>query len=115
MAATERARKRPGRSNPPEARRWSGLQPPPLGSCQLVDEAVDDDWIDGLEPVGSEPILGGSCVRPGAEVILVCDGGYQSSLAAATLQQLGFDKATDLMGGFQAWKAAGLPTVPAEC
>ena len=42
-------------------------------------------------------------------VILVCDQGYQSSLAAATLQQLGFARATDLDGGFQAWRAAGLP------
>lgn len=42
-------------------------------------------------------------------VIVMCDGGYQSSLAAATLQQLGFRRATDLAGGFQAWRAAGLP------
>jgi rhodanese-related sulfurtransferase len=42
-------------------------------------------------------------------VILVCDEGYQSSLAALTLQQLGFLRATDLEGGFQAWRAAGLP------
>jgi rhodanese-related sulfurtransferase len=42
-------------------------------------------------------------------VIVMCDEGYQSSLAAATLQQLGFARATDLIGGFQAWRAAGLP------
>ena len=42
-------------------------------------------------------------------VIVMCDAGYQSSLAAATLQQLGFSRATDLAGGFQAWRAAGLP------
>jgi rhodanese-related sulfurtransferase len=42
-------------------------------------------------------------------VILMCDEGYQSSLAAATLQQLGFEHATDLAGGFQAWRADGLP------
>jgi rhodanese-related sulfurtransferase len=42
-------------------------------------------------------------------VILICNEGYQSSLAAATLQQLGFRRATDLAGGFQAWRAAGLP------
>jgi rhodanese-related sulfurtransferase len=41
-------------------------------------------------------------------VILMCNEGYQSSLAAATLQQLGFSRATDLEGGFQAWRAAGL-------
>jgi rhodanese-related sulfurtransferase len=48
---------------------------------------------------------------PGVDelVILMCNEGYQSSLAAATLQVLGFDRATDLIGGFQAWRAAGLP------
>ena len=45
-------------------------------------------------------------------IILVCDEGYQSSLAAATLQDLGFAHATDLDGGFQAWRAAGLPVEP---
>jgi len=43
-------------------------------------------------------------------VILFCDEGYASSLAAATLQQLGLRNATDMVGGFQAWRAAGLPT-----
>ena len=43
-------------------------------------------------------------------VIVVCDEGYASSLAAATLQQLGLPRATDLIGGFQAWKRSGLPT-----
>ncbi len=47
-------------------------------------------------------------------VIVMCDEGYQSSLAAATLQQLGFASATDLVGGFQAWRAAGLPVAPAS-
>ncbi|HEV2057902.1 MAG TPA: rhodanese-like domain-containing protein [Solirubrobacteraceae bacterium] len=45
-------------------------------------------------------------------VIVMCDEGYQSSLAAATLQQLGFARATDLAGGFKAWRAAGLPVDP---
>jgi rhodanese-related sulfurtransferase len=48
------------------------------------------------------------------QVVLVCDGGYQSSLAAATLKELGFANATDLVGGFQAWKAAGLPVEPGD-
>lgn len=43
------------------------------------------------------------------QVIVVCNEGYQSSLVAATLQRLGFARATDLDGGFQAWRAAGLP------
>jgi rhodanese-related sulfurtransferase len=42
-------------------------------------------------------------------VVVVCSEGYSSSLAAAMLQDMGFRNATDLAGGFQAWKAAGLP------
>ena len=38
------------------------------------------------------------------EVIVMCNEGYQSSLAAATLRELGFAHATDLDGGFQAWR-----------
>jgi rhodanese-related sulfurtransferase len=44
-------------------------------------------------------------------VVVVCQEGYTSSLAAASLQQLGLYRATDLAGGFAAWRAAGLPTV----
>jgi rhodanese-related sulfurtransferase len=50
----------------------------------------------------------------GARIILICNEGYQSSLAAATLQQLGLIDATDVIGGFQAWKAAGLPVRAAQ-
>jgi rhodanese-related sulfurtransferase len=41
--------------------------------------------------------------------VVVCSEGYSSSLAAASLQDLGLHNATDLAGGYQAWKAAGLP------
>jgi rhodanese-related sulfurtransferase len=44
-------------------------------------------------------------------VVVVCSAGYTSSLAAAALQDLGLYKATDLAGGFLAWKAAGLPVI----
>ncbi|MDX6439979.1 MAG: hypothetical protein QOF45_2562 [Gaiellaceae bacterium] len=50
---------------------------------------------------------------PERELILVCHEGYSSSLAAAALRTLGFSRAADLAGGFQAWSAAGLPTMPA--
>ncbi len=49
---------------------------------------------------------------PGAVVVVVCNEGYASSLAAAALRRLGVPAATDLAGGFRAWVAAGLPTVP---
>jgi rhodanese-related sulfurtransferase len=57
----------------------------------------------------SDPALGGDFDK---RLIVVCNEGYQSSLAAATLQDLGFRRATDLAGGFQAWCAAGLSVEP---
>jgi rhodanese-related sulfurtransferase len=60
------------------------------------------DWRD---PVLSDP---------DRQVIVMCNEGYQSSLVAATLQDLGLEHATDLDGGFQAWRAAGLPVEPAS-
>jgi rhodanese-related sulfurtransferase len=44
-------------------------------------------------------------------LILMCAQGYQSSLAAAVLQDLGVAGATDMIGGFEGWAAAGLPVV----
>ena len=55
-----------------------------------------------------------SAPGPDAHVILMCNEGYASSLAAATLQTMGFAGATDLDGGFQAWRAAGLPVAAAR-
>ena len=49
----------------------------------------------------------------GDEILLICDEGYQSSLAAAVLRDLGFTRAGDVEGGFRAWRAAGLPTTHA--
>jgi rhodanese-related sulfurtransferase len=47
------------------------------------------------------------------QVIVLCDHGESSSLAAATLVELGFDRAGDITGGFAAWVQAGLPVVGA--
>jgi rhodanese-related sulfurtransferase len=44
--------------------------------------------------------------------IVICDEGYASSLAAASLQAIGLSRATDVVGGFQAWRAARLPVAP---
>jgi rhodanese-related sulfurtransferase len=49
---------------------------------------------------------------PDRQVILMCDAGYASSLAAAVLKDLGLPRVTDLVGGFRAWRAAGLPVEP---
>ena len=45
------------------------------------------------------------------DVIVLCSEGYTSSLAADALRSLGLHRATDVIGGFSAWAAAGLPTV----
>jgi rhodanese-related sulfurtransferase len=49
----------------------------------------------------------------GRQVVVVCADGFSSSLAAATLQELGFARATDLDGGFTAWRTQGMPVTAA--
>ena len=49
---------------------------------------------------------------PNRRVVLICAHGYSSSLAAATLLDLGYERATDVIGGFEAWAAAGLAVSP---
>lgn len=75
----------------------------------LIVERNDLEWR--LDPQGSHRL-------PGADdadrtVVVMCQEGYASSLAAASLLSVGRTGATDLDGGFAAWKAAGLPTTPA--
>ena len=88
---------------PIEQRRRDGIIP---GSI-AIDRNVLEWRLDPSSPYRTEELL--DCEQ---QVIVVCDEGYASSLAAATLQQLGLPQATDLVGGFQAWRAAGLPTRP---
>ena len=64
------------------------------------------EWRADPASSAHDPALSGDLDR---HVILVCHEGYASSLAAATLQDLGFARATDLDGGFEAWRDAGLP------
>lgn len=64
------------------------------------------EWRLDPDSDTTDPELSGDLNR---RVILVCDAGYASSLAAVTAQELGFANATDLIGGFQAWREAGLP------
>nr|WP_211239787.1 rhodanese-like domain-containing protein [Jiangella gansuensis] len=53
--------------------------------------------------------------EPRRTIVVFCNEGYASSLAAASLRELGLRNATDMIGGFHAWAAAGLPVtgVPA--
>jgi len=52
--------------------------------------------------------------RADARIIVMCSEGYASTLAAASLRRIGLHESTDLEGGFQGWKGAGLPTRPAQ-
>ncbi|KUF13172.1 MULTISPECIES: rhodanese-like domain-containing protein [Streptomyces] len=71
----------------------------------LVVERNELEWR--LDPQGSHRLP--EAVSHDVRVVVFCNEGYASSLAAASLRQLGLRHATDLIGGFQAWKAAGLP------
>jgi len=71
----------------------------------LVVERNELEWR--LDPQGSHRAP--EATSHGQRVVIVCNEGYASSLAAASLRQLGLHRATDLVGGFQAWRAAGLP------
>ena len=64
-------------------------------------------WRVDPESGYSNPALDG---LEGA-LVLMCAHGYSSSLAAAALREIGSERATDMAGGFQAWKRAGLPVV----
>jgi rhodanese-related sulfurtransferase len=46
------------------------------------------------------------------QIVLICDHGCSSIFAAATLVELGFARAGDVVGGFAAWRKAGLPIAP---
>ena len=45
-------------------------------------------------------------------IVLICAHGYSSSVAAATLRDLGFASVADVVGGFEAWSASGMPVLP---
>jgi len=87
-----------------DARRGTGIIP---GSAHVPLSVLY--WR--LDPTSghSDPALS----DPERQVILLCAHGFSSSLAAATLHDLGFARATDVVGGFEAWAAAGLPVEPA--
>ncbi|WP_327257701.1 rhodanese-like domain-containing protein [Streptomyces sp. NBC_01244] len=74
----------------------------------LLIERNELEWR--LDPEGSHRLP--EAVDHDIRVIVICNEGYASTLAAASLHALSLPHATDLTGGFQAWKAAGLPVVP---
>jgi rhodanese-related sulfurtransferase len=87
-----------------EARRADGAIP---GSIHIMLDVLE--WRMDPESGGHDPRVGGV----ERQVILICREGYSSSLAARRLQEIGFTRATDVVGGFEAWAAEGLPVDPA--
>lgn len=76
----------------------------------VIVERNELEWR--LDPLGTHriPQATGHDLR----IVVFCNEGYASSLAAASLHALGLTGATDLAGGFQAWRAAGLPVTPPD-
>ncbi|WP_327740273.1 rhodanese-like domain-containing protein [Streptomyces nojiriensis] len=75
----------------------------------LVVERNELEWR--LDPRGSHRLP--EATSHDLQVVVICNEGYASSLAAASLHALGLHRATDLTGGFQSWKSTGLPVAPA--
>ena len=90
-----------------------------LVDVRLVEQRTADGTVPGalvialnhlewrLDPTSANRIA--EARDHDVEIMLLCDEGYCSSLAAARLHELGLHRATDVVGGFQAWRAAGLP------
>jgi rhodanese-related sulfurtransferase len=89
-----------------DERREHGIIP---GSLHIPRSVLEWRLAPDADPEFRTPYVEG----PDAWVVLVCAHGESTSLAAATLQDLGFERATDVVGGFEAWKERGLPVVPA--
>ena len=70
-----------------------------LPGAVVVDRNVLEWRLDPASPNRIPEVTGHD-----QEIVIVCNEGYASSLAAETLQRIGFHRATDLAGGFQAWR-----------
>jgi rhodanese-related sulfurtransferase len=70
----------------------------------VIVERIVLEWR--LDPTGDHRLPGFTSDTP---VVVVCNEGYASSLAARDVRRLGVSGATDLIGGFHAWRKAGLP------
>jgi len=85
-------------------RRATGIVP---GSLHIPRTVLE--WRVDPSSAWHNPRVGGRDRR----LLLLCTHGYSSSLAAATLVDLGFERSGDVIGGFEAWSRRGLPIVPA--
>lgn len=72
-------------------------QPEPAALAGVLLQQTGFQWVGGDARVTS------------IRWIILCEGGYASGLAAQSLRRLGLVRSTDVIGGFEAWQAAGLP------
>jgi rhodanese-related sulfurtransferase len=84
-------------TRPSEQRERDGELP----GAVVIDRNVLEWRLDPTSPHRIAEVTGAE-----VRIIVVCNEGYSSSLAAATLRRLGLTRATDLEGGFQAWAAS---------
>lgn len=87
-----------------EARIRDGIVP---GSLHIPRTVLE--WRVAPDSAHRNPLIEG----PDQQLVLLCDHGYSTVLAAASLADLGFTAAGDVIGGFAAWKDAGLPVAEA--
>lgn len=84
--------------------------------ARLLDVREDREWDEG-HPAGAEHLGRGVIERDiervvpekGAELLLMCGGGYRSALASDALQRMGYTNVKSVAGGWRAWQEAGLP------
>jgi rhodanese-related sulfurtransferase len=91
-------------TRPAEQRHRDGEVP----GAVVVDRNVLEWRLDPASPFRIPEVTGYDL-----EVIVLCNQGYSSSLVADTLRTLGLQRAVDVIGGFEAWVALGLPVVVA--
>jgi rhodanese-related sulfurtransferase len=88
---------------PQEQRRRTGVVPGALYFPRNHLEWRIDPTSEWAHPAVSDPET---------RIVLMCNEGYATSLAAVTLHDMGFAQATDMIDGFDGWRAAGLPIEP---
>jgi rhodanese-related sulfurtransferase len=88
----------------PDERERDGVIP---GSVHVPRSVLE--WRCDPDSGSSNPTVADRSLR----LVLMCAHGYSSSLAAAVLRDFGFEHVGDLVGGFEAWRAGGLPVAPA--
>lgn len=89
-------------TRPAELRRRDGVIP----DAVVIDRNVLEWRLDPSSPHRDPVVHAGEVDRP---IVIFCDEGYASSLAVESVRRLGLTRVADLVGGFQAWRATGLP------